>query len=231
MVERPSLFRCDGMNKEKLFFVGNNKTGTTTIHRTFQKYGISSIHNANWISRSWDCDEEYFQRAEAFSDGIRVANLPWLDQTYDAFFILNTRNVRDWVVSEWNHRRRRRNRDPNVYFGPEKERLIQRIKYRNVHHREVLRYFSDRDNFMILNVADSPNDIVAEHLSKVSGIGIDALVFGQPHKKPASEYVKEPAEAMEALRELGIGPSDYDKVVLDIEGPSWLRQTSWRLDL
>ena len=65
----------------------------------------------------------------------------------------------------------------------------------------------------------------------VSGIEIDALVFGQPHKRPASEYVKEPAEAMEALRELGIGPSDYDKLVLDIEGPSWLRQTSWRRDL
>ena len=203
------------MNKEKIFFVGSNKTGTTSVHRTFNKYDISSIHDARWVSRSWDCDEEYFQRATVFSDGIRVANLSWLDQTFDAFFILNTRNVRDWVVSAWNHRRRRTNRSPNEYYEPEKERLIQRILNRNIHHKEVLDYFIDRDNFMILNVVDSADDVVVEKLSKATGINIVALVRAHVHSE-TTEYVKEPREAMEALRDLGIEPSDYDNVILDI---------------
>ena len=146
-----------------------------------------------------------------------MANLPWLDQKYDAFFILNTRNVRDWIISEWNHRRRRKNRDPGVYSKLEKERLIQRIKYRNVHHREVLNYFEGKDNFITLNVPDSPDELVAEKLSEVSGVRIESLIFAQPHKRSKSEYVKEPAEALDALEDLGIRPSEYGKLVLTLK--------------
>ena len=79
----------------------------------------------------------------------------------------------------------------------------------------MLDYFIDRDNFMILNVVDSADDVVVEKLSKATGINIVALVRAHVHSE-TTEYVKEPREAMEALRDLGIEPSDYDNVILDI---------------
>jgi len=84
----------------KIFFIGFNKTGTTTYYNLLKdKY--KSVHNCKWsfISRLDNTKKvkKYFSKSDVFCDG-ECSNFSKLDKLYpNSKFILNTRPIKDWI--------------------------------------------------------------------------------------------------------------------------------------
>ena len=111
--------------QRKFFQIGYNKCGTTFIAKLFQMNGIPTLH---WLEGRLAEDIAYSKLVgrqplkpwsdsiTAFTDmeSVRYLNMPvveafkefeFLDKSYPgAVFLLNTRNVEDWVISRYMHR-------------------------------------------------------------------------------------------------------------------------------
>jgi len=78
---------------EKIFVIGFNKTGTTTLHKLFKINSLRSVHNEVWDFNKFDC----------FTDPITekiILNFQIIYKLHpDAIFILNTRSLRNWIKS------------------------------------------------------------------------------------------------------------------------------------
>lgn len=109
----------------KFFQIGFNKCGTTFIARLFQMNGYPAVH---WAEGALAEDvawsklagvrplQPWAGTAVAFTDmeSVRYLNMPiveafkeyrFLDDSYPgSVFLLNTRNVEDWVISRYMHR-------------------------------------------------------------------------------------------------------------------------------
>ena len=155
--------------KQKIFCVGLNKTGTSSLHWAFKALGYKSVHcltedrrNIKYIIQSnfehgkdilhgiseydvvldWDLDESSHYIFKQF------------DKCYPySKFILNTRDEESWINSRVKHYQRKRDRiksDPN-YDQPWPE--INEEKWRNHykrHHKAVLEYFETRPNDLLI---------------------------------------------------------------------------------
>lgn len=88
----------------KVFCVGLNKTGTSSLHRYFESVGLNSIHDAKWVYRTYPiCKPSDFDDARCFSDGERP-NITALAEVFpEALFVLNTRDDRAWLRSRVKH--------------------------------------------------------------------------------------------------------------------------------
>lgn len=91
----------------KVFCIGFNKTGTTSLHEYFEQAGLSSSHDPGYQANTRTMDEAelraYLDAYDAFSDGER-ANVPRLLELYpDAKFVLNTRGLKSWLESRVKH--------------------------------------------------------------------------------------------------------------------------------
>lgn len=107
-------------SRARIFQIGFNKCGTTTLHRFFSDNGINSIHWENGeiavnfharTSRGEDPFADY-PDVVAFTDMIKVRGSliePYksFEEIYrwypDSYFILNTRNASDWIESRVRH--------------------------------------------------------------------------------------------------------------------------------
>lgn len=161
------------MRPPKVFCVGFNKTGTTTLHRLFSdQLGLRSAHNPRWTDWSFVRDSANLDRYDVFTDG-ECPSLRDLDALYpDAKFILNTRPLAHWVLSR--HKAVERSKAA-VRWALTKyvplglvARIINRwvldngpramarwIAIRNTYHAHVLRYFEDRpEKLLVVNIED-----------------------------------------------------------------------------
>ncbi len=85
--------RAKNKKWNKVFCIGLNKTGTTSLHFAFQKLGLCSFHGGSFDSR-----------IDAFSDGRYFEQFIELDKLCpNSKFILNTRDLRDWIMSRIKH--------------------------------------------------------------------------------------------------------------------------------
>jgi len=136
--------------KKKVFAVGFNKSGTTSLHALFKSLGLLSYHGAKWrggddlkLLRSYDC----------FSDGI-PNDLAKLDNLFPGSrFILQVRDLESWVYSRLAHIERKK--EQNTHNGSpiwdNTEYAIKSwIKQRNAHHLFVLSYFSERPSDILV---------------------------------------------------------------------------------
>jgi hypothetical protein len=90
---KPFNDRAKRKKWNKVYCIGLNKTGTTSLHIAFQKLGLKSFHGGTFDSR-----------IDAFSDGRYYKNFEKLYyQTPNSLFILNTRDLKDWIVSRIKH--------------------------------------------------------------------------------------------------------------------------------
>jgi hypothetical protein len=205
----------------KIFFIGSNKTGTSTFHQTLLNSGIKSRHNPRWGSRSRDHDKNYFLGWDAFSDGAGNVDLHWLNNTFDGFFVLNTRNVKDWATSRWNHAQRNksnsayRRRKPHGFLHNDKKDVVNWILHRNIYHQRAVDYFKGRENFLILSITTDSNKAIFNKLQKAAGQKLKALKNSNVTKNKES-YNKNPKPVLEALIALGIKKEDHNKIILDI---------------
>lgn len=91
-------------SQRKIFCIGFNKTGTTSLHETFLHLGLISKHNVKWtkISRLQPLNKSYFN-AQCYTDGYR-SNFVALDRAFpESLFIYNYRDERSWLRSRVKH--------------------------------------------------------------------------------------------------------------------------------
>jgi len=159
--------------ERKIFCVGFNKSGTTTLHRIFaDQLSIRSAHNPRWTDWSIAKKKALLDQHETYSDG-GAPSIRNLDELYpQALFILNTRPLKRWTLSR--HKAVERSKAA-VQWGLTKyfplgwiaglinrwlldnsdTAMLQWIRIRNSYHRHVIEYFKDRpDKLLILNIED-----------------------------------------------------------------------------
>lgn len=100
----------------KIFIIGLNKTGTTSIHHYIKKLGIPSIHYMKGkllgaLLSDKDDPLHSLKEIQCFSDFVDINNSAQFDSSFtivervkreysDAKFILNTRNVQKWLKKQ-----------------------------------------------------------------------------------------------------------------------------------
>ena len=173
--------------KPKIFQIGFNRCGTLCLYNFFKQNKIPSIHwdNGNLsltIKRNKEQNKPllsgyddyiFFSDMEHFDDdmGVFYSHVYYyklLDKQYpDSKFILNTRNIGNWIISRLNHEFRGM---PGFYANYIMSRLNinfnqlldkWRLEWDN-HHKEVKEYFKGReDDLLIFNIEkDDPQKIV-----------------------------------------------------------------------
>ena len=144
------LLNQTGMRKKKVFAVGFNKSGTTSLHALFESLGRPSYHGTKWRG----CDDlELLRSYDCFSDNI-PRDLAKLDHLFpDSKFILQVRALDGWIYSRLAHIER--SKEANTYNGgptwDNTEYAIKAwIRKRNAHHLFVLSYFSQRPSDILV---------------------------------------------------------------------------------
>ena len=159
----------------KVFCIGFNKCGTTSLHELFIKNELRSIHNSSWWY--WK-DKEKFNHSDCFTDGYErytsepvFPDLKHLEDMFpDAKFILQTRNLNQWLVSRLKHgvsqkTGRRAGKPPfgagrHVYTTGLKhcklnnETIMRWVKDRNYWYDHVYEYFKNKNNLLIVDICD-----------------------------------------------------------------------------
>ncbi len=183
-----------------VFVIGFNKTATTTIHHFFERNGFPSVHwdDGNLTKTMLDnCLNDrriltgYDQRYRVFSDMIvqtlRIrfeANSLFrvLDADYPgAYFIYNTRKLEDWLASRWKkpcgrYQCTNVELEMRVLNTKDPQRVLEQWKKeRTDFEREVREYFTGRDRFLEIDIADpeSPGKIAA-----LLGMDLDLSCWG-----------------------------------------------------
>lgn len=180
------LFSRKFNNYDKyIFFIGFNKTGTTSLHRLFKEYGIASAHWKNGklakqmlvnclsnrkILRGFDgsyrvFSDMYFRNEKIYFEANSL--FKQLDHDYPkSLFIYNTRPIENWLVS----RARHKSGDGTKTFIDFYKRYINsesdldvmnlwrhtRIEF----EKNIFSYFKGRDNFMELDIEQ--DDVIAK---------------------------------------------------------------------
>jgi len=139
----------------KVFAVGLNKTGTSSIHEVFGELGMHSLHSTHWPQ----------QKHVAFLFG------------YDAFS--------DWLDSRLAHLRYIEHRSPNQHveeggWGLSDTAVRTSTIMRNDHHLQVLKYFKNRSNdLLVVNYIREPD--AAQKIARFLGRDVK---LKKPHKHP-----------------------------------------------
>ena len=157
----------------KLFFIGFNKTGTTTYHSLF-RHIIRSVHDSRWVSMANAHNTKYLSKFDCFSDG-ECVDFEFLDKRYPkSKFILNTRRLRDWIWSRIKHIYRNYPQPANGNMAKQwnttsnkVDVIVDWIKKRDRYHKKCVEYFKNKENFLILNICD-PESI--QKLEKFTGM-------------------------------------------------------------
>ena len=159
-----------GLSKRKVFCIGFNKTGTSSLHFFFEKIGLSSTHNTSWpkYSKARKIDKKLFVH-QCYSDG-EQSDFVALDSVFPkSLFIMNDRNERDWLYSRLKHvmrhneKKNKLNILSNKKYGPmardfffnEKLTITKWICEHRIYIMQVIHYFRDRDDFIEIDVTKS----------------------------------------------------------------------------
>jgi hypothetical protein len=162
--------RAIGLSKRKVFCIGFNKTGTTSLHHFFKEIGLNSNHNDSWPnhSKAKKIDESLF-RYRCYSDGEK-SDFIALDSVFqNSLFVLNNRNERDWLYSRLKHimRHNKANNLSNIlsdkrfgwmardFFFNEELAIRKWICERRIYIMQARQYFKDRVNFIEIDVTAS----------------------------------------------------------------------------
>ncbi len=163
----------------KIFCIGLNKTGTSSLHQAFLNIGLNSIHFApeglssmsdlvmanSQINKSIELAQaesrsllsDELEEYDAFSDiGAIIKFFRQLDQQYpNSKFVLTTREEDAWLDSRRRHvLRNRLNKEKGCYKGAFLE--IEPEKWRetrNKHFERFTKYFLNRPNdLLVINI-------------------------------------------------------------------------------
>ena len=172
----------------KIFCIGFQKTGTTSLGIAFEKLGYrvcGVCHELlpDLIKGNLDNIKEFVDTCDVFKDN------PWpvlyreLDTMYPgSTFILTMRNESDWIRSVVNHFASTPSEMLRYIYGvpyPEGHKDVFLNRYRQ-HHTEVLAYFKDRPSDLLVLDLETGNPW--EKIAPFIGIDIPAFPFPHANK-------------------------------------------------
>jgi len=206
----------------RIFCIGLNKTGTTSLHQAFTQLGYASSHSVDWARLSFVADAKpFYHRAYCFSDGgpCHYVNLErWFPRS---LFILNLRNERDWlrsrtkhVLAELSRSEKRTGAQGIEALGPGRFSSVDFLRHpdlaidtwiasRRLYHDRVRRHFEGRTGFLELDVPGDP--VWAERLETF------LLENGEPVQRGRL------AEGIHANRRDGPEELDADRLAASFE--------------
>lgn len=159
------------MNTQKIFCIGLNKTGTTSLHKAFEILGYKSVHYSCEVGNIQHIISNNFKNNRLLLEGLEHYDviLDWndesIDDLYQVFdqqypnskFVLNTRDIDGWIAS----------REKHVLNIPDISKLqakypenpwytINKAVWKDLfdkHHKSILNYFKDRpEDLMVFNL-------------------------------------------------------------------------------
>ena len=203
----------------KIFFIGFNKTGTTTYHKSFGKL-IRSKHSTDWPKKSHSLDDDefinFFSKWDCYSDG-ELCNFKRLNLYFkNSLFILNTRNLYDWIYSRIKHIYRDFPKKATGEMATEWHKYDDKfniiklwILRRNNYYKEVLNYFKNKNNFIMIDIY-SKN--LKYELSNFTGLNIKTIVKSNIRNKELDLVKKFKKDIIKAFELLGIKKEDYNTI-------------------
>jgi hypothetical protein len=212
---RLSLNRI-GLRKKKVFAIGFNKTGTSSLHALFKSLGLPSYHGPKWKG---DDNLRLLRLYDCFSDGA-PKDLAQLDRMYpNSKFILQVRELDAWIYSRLAHIERQKERNKhreNPLWDNTEYSIRHWIRQRNAHHLSVFSYFAERPaDLLVVNFIRDPSAA-----TKVCNfLGYEGN-YARPKKNinPQTDYPLKHAEMFNrCIAELGIPKSELS---YDILSPS-----------
>lgn len=166
--------------KPKIFLIGFNKCGTSTLHGFLRDNGIRSVHwsekgvilaarialNISKKRPVLDGIDQY----TAYSDLCFQTNFAWIEANRffrefhrdhpDAYFILNDRDLEHWIASRTTHPDLLERAMAYWQAGEAEVKEIWRREYRR-HRAEVLAYFAGNRRFLHFDIEkDDPARLV-----------------------------------------------------------------------
>lgn len=158
-------------NFNKVFCIGFNKTGTSSLNDYFISVGFKSFHGMySEVVDSGELSHAMFTEYDCFTDG-EMHDYRLLDETFPGSkFILNTRRLDKWLMSRIKHVHYRRSVGRTGWMRKEYERnpdmaVRNWISRRQQYYQDVRSYFQDRkDMFLEINVCDVDAQLVVPRL-------------------------------------------------------------------
>ena len=141
----------------KIFGIGLNKTGTTSLGHYFQNMGYLSYCNwtAKMLRMALNNDPEMYEIIDKFDV---FQDWPWpiiykrlYNKYSDAKFILTLRNTpEEWFISFCNHSHKMgRQITRKIIYGydyPSEENKKEHIEFYNNHNNDVIEFFKNKKN-------------------------------------------------------------------------------------
>lgn len=150
----------------KIFGIGLNKTGTSSLHEALQRLGFRSLH---WggptvravVERARDEGRPLLEDLagyDAFSDIWALSeSFELLDRQYPGSrFILTTRSLESWIDSRERHVQRNRIAKGEGRYGGDFLQ-IEPEAWRRLyieHHARVRDYFRGRDDLLVMRITE-----------------------------------------------------------------------------
>ncbi len=226
------LLNLVGLRQRKIFAIGFNKSGTTSIHALLESMGYPSYHGEDWIRYK---DPRLLQVFDFYSDG-HPSEFSELDKLFpNSKYILQVRNLDAWVYSRLQHIQKNivskgvSCRDPR--WDITEFAIKHWIEERNNHHLSVLKYFEQRpEDLLIINYIRDDNSA-----SKIANfVGVGGLFEKPLRNKNDFDDVQEEYVDMfhHTLNDLGVPQSEASNdiycpsLVKDVDGKKFPFDTS-----
>jgi len=130
---------------KKIFVIGFNKTGTSSIHHLFLSRGIRSVHTVENVLNIID-------QYEAFTDGDHFHFDQYYEKYPESVFILNTRPLKNWLISRYKHAKFHQFQ-PCWCWPVSIQKTNQWIEYRDLHYSRIFSFFQDKPSqLFIVNI-------------------------------------------------------------------------------
>jgi hypothetical protein len=170
----------------KVFFIGFNKCGTTSLHHMMKGAGIRSVH---WQDGNENITEgiearlddhsalrKYLSRWTAYSDLISSSESRIVEGNRHfalyqslfpkAYFILNDRDVDGWLLSRERHARGKFLLQSIAFHGKDKDGVLNIWRQQHdAHRRAVLSHFVGHPRFLHYRIDRDPIERLIEFLS------------------------------------------------------------------
>jgi len=205
----------------KYFVIGFNKCATSTFHELFIQNKLKSQH-ASWPTK-WDVEN-----FDCFSDNGHLNNFQLLEHKYpNSTFILNTRPLNKWLISRFEHGVREqhwplinlRQDWPNWAYPCTKELVIKWINHRHDYYLELLNYFKNKSNKLIIVDISIPNWI--EYICKELEFKKSKIKSQNIYKK-SYQYIKISNLVNEVFKELNYDIEQQKLVLLKEKNEQYL---------
>lgn len=193
-----------------IFFIGFNKSGTTSIHKLFSENGIPSIH---WkggrlakkclinIVNGKPVLSGYDRTYRVFSDMMFRTDKFWfegnslfreLNRDYpNSYFVYNKRDINDWLNSRVHHRGNVGGQSllelqKKILDTQETDNVVCYWRKARLRFEEDIReYFKGKKNFIEIEITDAN---FVEKLSRLTGLALDASHWKKHNVNPDKDH-------------------------------------------